>query len=185
MPVVSRPRELSERERAVLEGIDRRLPLKAVAAELGVSESRINQHVRALKERFEVNNLSDLVDAWRSEDTEPATHEPYRNPAWRNPQVPPPAIGSETRDRVAPGEFVLSDAALYAIEAPWSMENEPRVVPGVLDGGNAVLLRLAVIIGIAFGLVAAIVLVVTASFSLSEALEGRDVVPADQSPPPG
>jgi DNA-binding CsgD family transcriptional regulator len=185
MPVVTRPPELSERERAVLEGIDRRLPLKSVAAELGVSESRINQHVRALKERFQVNNLSDLVDAWRSEDIGSAGGDPCRNPAWRNPQVSYPASAGETKSRVAPGEFVLSDAALFAIEAPWSMESEPRVVPGVLDGGNAVLLRLAVIIGIAFGLVAAIVLMVTASLSLSEALEGRAVVPADQSPPSG
>lgn len=185
MTVVTRPQVLSERERAVLDGIDRRLPLKMVAAELGVSESRINQHVRALKERFEVNNLSDLVDAWRNEDFDIAGNEPCRNPAWRNPQVPPPAAASETEDRVAPGEFVLSDAALYAIEAPWRVGNEPRVVPGVLDGGNAVLLRLAVIIGIAFGLVAAVVLVVTASLSLSEALEGRNAVPADQSLPPG
>lgn len=185
MPVMNRPHELSERERAVLDGIDRRLPLKLVAAELGVSESRVNQHVRALKERFEVNNLSDLVDAWRSEDLERAESSACRNSTWRNPQVTFPASVGESKDRVAPGEFVLSDAALYAIEAPWSMESEPRVVPGVLDGGNAVLLRLAVIVGIAFGLVAAIVLVVTASLSLSEALEGTAVVPADQSPPPG
>jgi DNA-binding CsgD family transcriptional regulator len=178
-------RALSERERAVLDGIDRRLPLKAVAAELGISESRVNQHVRALKERFQVNNLSDLVDAWRSEDAEITGNDPCRNSAWRIPQVPREPIASETRGRVAPGEFVLSDAALYAIEAPWSMEDEPRVVPGVLDGGNAVLLRLAVIIGIAFGLVAAVVLVVTASLSLSDALEGRASIPAEQSPPPG
>ena len=120
MPVAARIQELSAREIAVLEGIDRRLPLKSIAAELGVSESRINQHVRALKERFEVNNLSDLVDAWRREDVESIDDDSCRNSAWRNPQVPPAAIGSETSSRVAPGEFVLSDAALYAIEAPWT-----------------------------------------------------------------
>ncbi|MFN6935855.1 MAG: LuxR C-terminal-related transcriptional regulator, partial [Tsuneonella sp.] len=115
--MATRIQELSAREIAVLEGIDRRLPLKSIAAELGVSESRINQHVRALKERFEVNNLSDLVDAWRREDVANIDDEACRNSAWRNPQVPSAAIGSETRSRVAPGEFVLSDAALYAIEA--------------------------------------------------------------------
>ena len=184
MPVAARIQELSAREIAVLEGIDRRLPLKLIAAELGVSESRINQHVRALKERFEVNNLSDLVDAWRREDVVSIDDDSCRNSAWRNPQVPLAAIGSETSSRVAPGEFVLSDAALYAIEAPWTVKDEPRVVPGVLDGGNAVLLRLAVIIGISLGLIAAIVLVVTASLSLSEMLGGTKVIPADQSSPP-
>lgn len=184
MPVVTRP-ELTDRERAVLDAIDRRLPLKAVAAEIGVSESRVNQHVRALKERFEVNSLPDLVDAWRGEGTDIAG-EPYcRNSAWRNQQVPRERPTDESESRVAPGEFVLSDAALFAIEAPWSVENEPRVVPGMLDGNNAVLFRLAVIIGIAFGIVAAIVLMVTASLSLSEMLGGTEAIPADQTTPSG
>ncbi len=181
MPAVNRP-ELTDRERAVLDGIDRRLPLKSVAAEIGVSESRVNQHVRALKERFQVNNLSDLVDAWRGESTEIAGEASCRNYAWRNSQVPDWENHGDRGDRVAPGEFVLSDAALYAIEAPWSVENEPRVVPGKLDGDNAVLLRLAVIIGIAFGLAAAIVLVVTASLSLSEALQGKSLAPTENPP---
>jgi len=179
-PVIDR--ELTDRQRAVLGAIDRRLPLKAVAAELGISESRVNQHVRGLKERYGVHNLPDLVDAWRSEEAGAgfSAADPCRNTAWRNPQVPDAASAGENDRRVVPGEFVLSDAAaLYAIEAPWTGLNEPRVVPGVLDGDNAVLLRLAVIIGIAFGLIAAIVLVVTASLSLSEAFEGKAAV----SPP--
>ena len=170
-------RQLSERERAVLSGIDRRLPLKTIAAELGVSESRVNQHVRALKERYGVTNLPALLDAWRDQDIENIDADPCRNPAWRIPQVPDPAIGGETDGRVAPGEFVLSDAALYAIEAPWTVRNDPRVVPGMLDGDNAVLLRLAVIVGMTFGLLAAIVLVVTASLSVSEVLKGESLVP--------
>lgn len=181
MPVVSQ-RELSERERAVLSGIDRRLPLKSIAGELGVSESRINQHVRALKERYGVTNLPALLDAWREQDSENIEADPCRNPAWRIPQVPDPAIGGETNDRVAPGEFVLADAALYAIEAPWTVKDEPRVVPGMLDGDNAVLLRLAVIVGMTFGLLAAIVLVVTASLSVSEVLKGESLVPTETSP---
>lgn len=185
-PVIDR--ELTDRQRAVLGAIDRRLPLKAVAAELGISESRVNQHVRGLKERYGVNNLPDLVDAWRNEDAggdAPAAgvQDPCRNSPWRNPQVPQSAFGRENDSRVAPGEFVLSDAAaLYAIEAPWTGRIEPRVVPGVLDGDNAVLLRLAVIVGLAFGLVAAIVLVVTASLSLSEALEWQSLAPTETSP---
>lgn len=173
MPAVL-DRELTERQRAVLDGIARRLPLKAVAADLGISESRVNQHVKGLKDIYGVHNLSDLVDAWRSGGGETAAGDegdPCRNPAWRIPQIGESAAGGDQQHRVGPGEFVLSDASLYAIEAPW-MRSEPRVVPGVLDGPNAVLLRFAVIIGLAFGILAAIVLVVTASLSLSEAFEG-------------
>jgi hypothetical protein len=172
----------------VLDAIARRLPLQVVAAELGISESRVNQHVRGLKERFGVHSLPELVDAWRNEDAAAQSGQegPCRNSAWRNPQVRGARFSSEDEGRVAPGEFVLSDAAsLYAIEAPWTDRIEPRVVPGVLDGGNAVLLRLAVIIGLAFGLIAAIVLVVTASLSLSEALEGTAAVAPNSSEPAG
>ncbi|WP_095012865.1 LuxR C-terminal-related transcriptional regulator [Tsuneonella mangrovi] len=185
-------RELTERQRAVLEGIDRRQPLKAIAGDLGISESRVNQHVKALKDAFGVNSLSDLVEAWRADETyEPSVSgdehlsEACRKPAWRNPQVPDPAGSGENRPRVAPGEFVLSDAAPIAIEAPWLVKDEPRVVPGVLDGDNAVLLRLAVIIGLAFGMIAAVVLVVTASLSLSKVFEGRVVISEANSQPPG
>ncbi len=184
MPVVNQ-RGLTDRERAVLDGVDRRLPLKAVAAELGVSESRINQHIRALKERYGVHNLPDLVDAWRTQDTDIATEQPYRNSAWRIQQVPRHDDNGDVESRVAPGEFVLADAAPLAIEAPWMTRIEPRVVPGMLDGDNAVLLRLALIIGLAFGLIAAIVLVVTASLTLSEALGGTGAAPEPKTAPAG
>ena len=184
MPADRRP--LTKRERDVLDGIDRRLPLKLVAAELGVSESRVNQHVRALKERYRVNTLPELLDAWRREEPDFVGETTYRNSAWRIPQVPDGAGGGDGSDRVAPGEFVLADAAPFAIEAPWMTRIEPRVVPGMLDGDNAVLMRLALIVALVFGLVAAIVLVVTASLSLSEAFQGRfAAAPETESAPAG
>lgn len=182
MPAVLE-RELTDRQRAVLDGIDRRLPLKAVAAELGISESRVNQHVRTLKELYGVSSLPDLVDAWR-EGGDSALPDPSRNPAWRIPELSDQPAPGQNEDRVAPGEFVLSDASFYAIEAPWR-RNEPREGPGVLDGDNAVLIRLAVIIGLAFGILAAIVLVVTASLSLSEAFAGSTTIPAETATEPG
>jgi presenilin-like A22 family membrane protease len=50
----------------------------------------------------------------------------------------------------------------------------------VLDGEHAVLFRLAAILGIAFGVLAAVVLTVTAAMTISEALEGRATVPVDE-----
>src|SRR5687768_12903677 len=112
-------RDLTPRERAILGAIDRRLPLKAVAGELGISESRVNQHVRALKQRYGAHALPDLVDAWRAQDGAPENEESYRLSAWRIPQVAAAEDRGETASRVAPGEFVLADAAPLAIEAPW------------------------------------------------------------------
>ena len=50
----------------------------------------------------------------------------------------------------------------------------------VLDGENAVWFRLAAIVGIAFGFLAAVVLTVTAAMTISEAFEGRATVPVNE-----
>ena len=59
-PLAARP--LTERQQAVMERIDRRMPIKVIAQELGVSETRINQHIRALKDIFEAESLGELVE---------------------------------------------------------------------------------------------------------------------------
>lgn len=55
-------RRLTDRQRAVMERIDRRVPIKVIAQELGVSETRINQHIRALKDVYEAASLGELVE---------------------------------------------------------------------------------------------------------------------------
>lgn len=176
---------LTDKQLAVLERLDRRMPIKVIAAELGVSESRINQHVRALKNHFGVESLGDLIDRAREAEIAPPggmQDEPSRKPAYRNSHLPVAADTPQTGGRVAPGEFVLADVASVAIEAPWSVRHEPRVVPGVLDGENAVLFRLAVITGLAVGIIAVVLLVMTAALTVSEATEGRKItVPASET----
>ncbi|ABC64125.1 sigma factor-like helix-turn-helix DNA-binding protein [Erythrobacter litoralis] len=178
---VATSRSLTDRQKDVLVRIDRRMPIKQIAADLDVSESRINQHIRALKDVYGVGNLKDLVDSYRAEVRESGSPAPYRKAASRNSEVPQRVKESEQEDRVAPGEFVLSDVAPLAIEAPWHVRNEPRVVPGVLDGDHAVLYRLAVIIGLALAFIVLVILVVTAALSMSEASGGREVAPPNSS----
>lgn len=167
----SQPKRLTEKQRAVLDRLDRRMPIKVIAAELRISESRVNQHIRALKNHFGVESLGEVIERARE-----AGQDPSRKPAYRNPQLPDAADPPHDEDRVAPGEFVLADVSPLAIEAPWHGQHEPRVVPGVLDGENAVLFRLAVIIGLAVGIIAAVLLVMTAALTVSEATEGRRVI---------
>lgn len=57
---------LTQRQLAVMERIDRRMPIKVIAQELGVSETRINQHIRALKDFYGAESLTDLVENHRS-----------------------------------------------------------------------------------------------------------------------
>ncbi len=188
MSVVDTPK-LTERQRDVLERIDRRVPIKVIAGDLGVSEARINQHIRALKDKFSVDSMSELVERYRALDTSKNQEKtdisaqarragqpgetPYRKSIYRKSQLP---NGPETGDlgsRADPGEIVLSDAHHVLIDAPWTEPREPVVVPPKLDGQFAVLYRLGAMIGIAFGVVAAVILVVAAAVTVSEVLEGK------------
>lgn len=193
------PRQLTERQRAVMERIDRRVPIKVIAQELGVSETRINQHIRALKDIFEAGSLGDLVERYRAtlpEQTPEEKPQPkpkseekqlpagsrkgFSEPAYSNSQVDGDRPGVINGSRVDQGELVMSDVLPLIEQAPWLRPGEPKVVPGVLDGEHAVLFRLGAIIAIAFGFLAAVVLMVTAAMTISEALDGRATVPVDE-----
>ena len=191
-----RSRPLTERQRAVMERIDRRVPIKVIARELEVSETRINQHIRALKNLYEVESLGDLVEAYRAENRRksdaPDLEKSYDNEAvttklkgfspapYRKSQIPADTDAADNRERNDPGELVLSDVLPLEEQAPWLRTGEPQVVPRVLDGEYAVWVRLLAIVGIAFGVLAAVVLTVTAAMTISEALDGRAVVPVDE-----
>ena len=58
--------KLTDRQRSVIERIDRRVPIKVIAQEMGVSETRINQHIRALKDIYKAGSLNELVAIYRS-----------------------------------------------------------------------------------------------------------------------
>lgn len=181
------PRKLTERQRAVMERVDRRVPIKVIAQELGVSETRINQHIRALKDIYGADSLGELVESYRAHRK---SGEKERDPdekskglseaAYSKNQVPSSDIVGDYGSRVDQGELVMRDASPLLEQAPWLRPGEPQVVPGVLDGEHAVLFRLAAIVGIGFGILGALVLTLTAAMTISEAFDGRAVVPVDQ-----
>lgn len=182
-------RRLTDRQRAVMERIDRRVPIKVIAMELGVSETRINQHIRALKDFYAAGNLGELVENYRAtlapdpageaRDTAPtdapdaASLNPFSEAAYTKTQINPAADPADFGERDDPGRLVLSDAMPLIEQAPWLRPGEPKVVPGVLDGEHAVLFRLGAIVGIASGILAAAILAVTAAMTLSAATEGK------------
>ena len=183
------PKKLTERQRAVIERIDRRVPIKVIAQELSVSETRINQHIRALKDIFKAESLNELVEEYRATKPRPAI--PDADPlgkglsdsSYSKSQVPSGGISDKTATRVDRGELVMRDATALIEQAPWLRPGElgePKVVPGVLDGEHAILFRLVAIVGIGFGFLGALVLTLTAAVTISEALDGRAEVPVDQ-----
>jgi biotin operon repressor len=185
-------RRLTDRQRAVIERIDRRVPIKVIAQELGVSETRINQHIRVLKDVYEAGSLGELVENYRAtrgpalspEDQgndlgggpDAVLRPPLSEPAYTKTQINAATDFPDLGGRDDPGQLVLSDAMPLIEQAPWLRPGEPRVVPGVLDGEHAVLLRLGAIVGIASGILAAVVLTVTAAVALSDAMNGKAAV---------
>lgn len=182
-------KRLTDRQRAVIERIDRRVPINVIASELGVSETRVNQHIRALKDIYEAASLGDLVENYRAakaaeegadlsasdlgNSPDGALLGPFSEAAYTKSQVNLAADPADFGGRDDPGRLVLSDAMPLTEQAPWLRPVEPRVVPGVLDGEHAVLLRLGAIVGIAAGVLASVVLVITAAMTLSAATEGK------------
>lgn len=182
-------RRLTDRQRAVMERIDRRVPIKVIAQELGVSETRVNQHIRALKDAYAAASLGELVENYRAtlapevseippeneQGTAPdeALLKAFSEDAYTNSQVNSTTDPADLGSRNDPGQLVLGDAMPLIEQAPWLTPAEPRVVPGVLDGEHAVLLRLGAIVGIATGILASVILVITAAMTLSAATEGK------------
>jgi len=135
---------MTERQRAVMERIDRRVPIKVIARDLKISETRVNQHIRALKDIYLAGSLSELV-------------ENYRIANGRDPL----------------GEEGLSEPDVSQSPADCAEEvSEERIPAALLDGPNGTLMRVLAIVGIAIGIVVVVSLVVTASVALSATLEG-------------
>ncbi|MXP44068.1 hypothetical protein [Allopontixanthobacter sediminis] len=189
--------QLTDKQREVMRRIDRRMPIKLIANEMGVSETRINQHIRALKRIYHAGSLNELVETYRCgnggrdlpENLDPVmakpavfdlppgaevgTMPPLRNTAYSKKQMGNPAPLGDLPGRDDPGSIRLSDAHVVARDAPWAHDIEPVVVFGALDGKHAVLYRSVVMVALAFGIIAGVVLVVSAALSLSEVLDGK------------
>ncbi len=173
-------RPLTQRQQSVMDRIDRRVPIKVIAAELGVSETRVNQHIRVLKDIYRAESLNELVEIYRSGDRlieSPTDATPLRKSAYSKKQIEL----SDRQSEKAPRNDLHGYGGEDEVEAHDTPRtpDEPQVVPGVLDGENAVLLRLGIVVAIAFGILAAVVLAVTAAMTLSEALDGRASVPVE------
>ncbi len=190
-------RRLTDRQRAVIERIDRRVPIKVIAQELGVSETRINQHIRALKDIFGAGSLSELVENYRISEGLPGdelVHDeevdaqpypalasaPFSESAYNKKQMSEAYEELDQWVQDNAGRLVIGDVMPLAEQAAWLLPDEPRVVPGLLEGEHAVPLRLLAIVLIAAGVLAAVILTVTAAVALSEATNGKADLPMDQ-----
>ena len=151
-------KKLTKRQLEVLDGISRRQSIKQIAFELHISESAINQHIKALKFNLEVGSLGDLAEAYRA-ISGCYDEQTYRKTTSRKKQLPP-AADSTDEDRKDGIEPIIAfhQPLAYEMRAPWTSMVGPPVVPRVLNGENASWVRGAAIIVMAVGMLATIMI---------------------------
>ena len=158
--------KLSAKQREVLDRLARGQLIKTIADEMNVSETRINQHIRAIKDRLGVNDKEDLIASWLGSD--PA--DPLRKPLFRKPQLPDPDRIREDGPAVDTAIFRFEDAGVVALKLPWDNPEFGRVGRGRLDGPGAAAKRIGFIILVAIGLPVAVVLTLSAMIALTAML---------------
>lgn len=162
---------LTERQREVLDLLIDDRTSKEIAAGLGISPSAVNQHIETVRFRMDGIPRAELTRRYRVfRSREDATCKQF--PSQTLHLVDTPADRDTQQLDAADGLHRFGDSMTFTVEAPWSEEHEPRVLPRLLDGENAGLLRIAVIALVLFAIVAALVLGLAAAEGVTKALGG-------------
>ena len=152
---------LTERQRDVLALLGRGLSEKEIASELGISPSRVTQHVRALKDRLGTERRSGLVAA--------ATQLPlYEKATGDKIPVPSAFDFGEPATGAVPDQVTVSDAMPLRHPAPWESDAY-RVGPGAFDDQGENLRRLLLMIKVSLGVPALIVILIIARWAITAA----------------
>lgn len=159
-PTAQKRRPLTARQCEVLGLLTRGLSEKEIATELGMSQSRVTQHVRALKDRLGTETRSGLVAATTALD-------PCEKLTGGKNRVPPPGIFSKPVVGAIPERVSFSDAAALPRLAAWDVDGFDRVGPGALDGKGAALKRTGFVLLVAFGPPVLVLLTQAAMMALS------------------
>lgn len=162
---------LSERQAEVLRHLSDHLTIKEIAGKLDVSESAINQRIRASKHKLNVSNHRDLIHAYRRLNDGAVHQDTCSFSAFRISQLPESSDLDDHETGTA-SEPVVSFGDSFAgfRPAPWDYNLEPELVPRVLNGANASLVRGAVIVAICLGTFAAILVALGVAQGLTDAL---------------
>lgn len=163
---------LTQRQSQVLELVAKRRTLKQIAGELQISESAVNQHIKALKVILGVNSLSELADLHRTMGNLHAESDCI-NSACRISELPSEhGIDQQSELDDQGSEITFHDAFSYRLDAPWEGKPEPWVVPGLLNGPNSKLLRAALIVAMALGFLALVLVGLGVAQGVSEVIAG-------------
>lgn len=161
------------RQRAVLDLLANSRTSKEIAHQLGISEAAVNRRIEVLRSRLGGVTRHELARRYREWSGGAAAVSPEASCEENRTQIlplaaaVPPGDDSRRDDMVRAGEGMRDQLAI-SIEAPWTQPAEPAVVPGVLDGDNALLTRGAAIGIILFAILASLVVGIAAARALAD-----------------
>ena len=148
---------ISERQSEVLQLLADHLTIKEIAGRLNVSESAVNQRIKACKERLEASNHRELIHLWRANQLGDELDSACSFSTCNIRQLPEDRLANHQWPEATISPIVtFGDAMTLGGRAPWESTVEPEVVPRVLDGKNADWVRGAAIIATCFGVFATI-----------------------------
>lgn len=166
---------LTDKQAAVLDQLANGRTSKEIASALDLSESAVNRRIELLRTRFSGITRLELARRYRDwamaklpSETAPAAGVETDRQSLR--LAPAPESGQKPVDDSHDAGLVFRDSLAISIEPPWNQAAEPKVVPGVLDGKDAVLTRGAAIAIILLGIIASLVLGLAAAGALTETL---------------
>ncbi|NYH96310.1 helix-turn-helix domain-containing protein [Novosphingobium marinum] len=173
--------QLTPRQREIARLLEDRLTIKEIAGALDISESAVNQHVARIKLRLGVNSLREIAE-WSETLENPAAEEGCRKPAYTKNDLPERDGTGEEKVRDARVDMaVFHDAVTFDRYAPWERSASRSVVPRVLDGPHGTVWRIAAILGLAFGMLALVMVGLGVAQGVTEALESDGPAPRNQT----
>lgn len=166
---------LTDKQTAVLDLLANGRTTKEIAAALDLSESAVNRRIELLRTRFSGITRLELARRYRDwaavkvpQESDPAEGVETDRQSLR--LAPSPEIEHKPIEDSQDAGLVFRDSLAISVDPPWNREPEPKVVPGVLDGKDAVLTRGAAIAIILLGIIASLVLGLAAAGALTETL---------------
>ncbi|ALH82258.1 helix-turn-helix domain-containing protein [Sphingopyxis macrogoltabida] len=163
---------LTAKQTAVLHLLAQGRTSKEIAGLLDTGESAVNRHIEIMRSRLGGITRLELARRYRNACPDaPSVLRVDSSQQKIDLVAPPPTDERPDRDD-AEADLLFQDSLTMKIEAPWAGQEEPVVVPRVLDGANATLTRGAAITIMVTSILASLVLAITAAWAITEALGG-------------
>lgn len=163
----------SERQIAIIEGLERHHSLKEIAFLTGMSHSNVNKQIGQLKKLLGARSRREIIINYKKIAGDPDGTKTAESFSHLFPDAP---IAAEP-DANEAGLLHFADAGVLPRQ-PWANVFEPRVVPRWLDGDHYILARLGAIVGLLILMLAVPVLGVAALDSIAEILgQGPSLAP--------